>query len=104
MGKEVSTLLPHGCNLFNEEDEKDEFYHHIEAKILSEQEYNKYFGKDKVETDIIESDYYDTDEESEEEYELFRKMSIKQKERKKQVITQNKIDRIAFINQFDKDI
>jgi len=116
----MSTILPIACNPFNEEEDQDEFYHHREARTLSEQEYNKYFGKDKVETSIIDDDCYDTDDESEseDEQELFQKMvkktkdKIKEKNRKKKMmemrkeqILQHKLDRIAFINQLvDEDI
>ncbi len=34
------------CNPFTEEEPEDDFYHHREARILSDEEYNKYFGKD----------------------------------------------------------
>ena len=107
----MSAILPVGCNPFTEEEEQDNFFHHRESRILSEQEYKKYYGaKDKVETGIIDSDYYDTDEESEseDEYELFRKLSIKKREKikqanmKKEIIVKNKIEkklnRIEFIN------
>ncbi len=112
MGITQSSFLHPACNPCKEE--QDDFFHNRKSRILSEQEYNKYFGKDKVETGIFDSD---DGTESEEEHEFFRKMSIKQKERmveinrkkkiiekKKQIIIKNKIERIMLINQFDEDI
>ena len=101
MGKNISGIVPPGCNPFNEEESEDNFYHHREARILSEQELQKYYGdKETVETGIV-SDYYDTDEESESEDadELYEKMRIKIKNRttsklkKQEIVRANKIEK-----------
>lgn len=94
------------CNPFEDEDE-DEFYLHKEARILSNEEYEKYYGRDEVETDIIsedESEELDM-EELYEEVKRKTKIRIKQKELRKEIkeMKKNKKDKIV-LETFDEDI